>query len=428
MDISSDEEGNLPPSPEAQPVRYTFSEAVPSVPAEASVPPPSAYERSRLAAFLADAAVADNYAAPAGVFRERECLRPEGWLTDEVIDYYLGLVARRSASPGARDAGFPSVFACSSLMFVQLGGARTTERWYRETDVFGHDLVLMPFNASEHWVVGVVAPGKKTIYYCDSFNVSNRGIHDEFKTKVMKFMKETYAQRGGPGLVVRDWKVVQVLINPPQRNGYDCGVYVCLVAELFSRNINPAGKFPYSLSDARRRIALEMMAGHLAARPAQLPTARAPWVPPASREATPPPPREPTPPPLREPTPPPMREPTPEKTPGRLKPVAHPARSPHPKRTRRPDVEERPFADNGFLVLQDRYEKWRETEEPVFFDYAFNSELTRFLEQTYLSVHLVVPRHAHETAIELIDARDALGDKGGALFDAALRLLAACRT
>uniref|UniRef100_A0A915D3F9 NAD(+) kinase n=1 Tax=Ditylenchus dipsaci TaxID=166011 RepID=A0A915D3F9_9BILA len=93
--------------------------------------------------------------------RDLDKLEPGQCLNDDIINYYLQLVAERSSG---------KAFALSSLLYTQLAdkGTSSVTKWTKDVDLFSFDVLLLPIHLPGHWTLAVVLNKHKRIDYYDS--------------------------------------------------------------------------------------------------------------------------------------------------------------------------------------------------------------------------------------------------------------------
>jgi sentrin-specific protease 1 len=175
-------------------------------------------EQIRLFSFGApDRIVADNF----GIQLKQadvERLLPGGWLSDEVINFYLGLL----------ELYFSRCHFFNTHFYALLdkGGHARVATWTRNVDIFALDMVFVPVHLYEsHWALVVVNVQERAIEYYDSL----ASDADE-PTRVITayLLREELLKRGGAS---EDWRIVAPGTTiPQQRNGSDCGVFLCRYA------------------------------------------------------------------------------------------------------------------------------------------------------------------------------------------------------
>lgn len=100
-------------------------------------------------------------------------LKVNGLLNDEIVNFYLSMVAERS-----KTEGYPSVHAFNSFFLKSLvkGGFMNVARWTKNVKIFEKDFLLIPINFPDpppgHWVLVVVDVKKKLVQFLDSLGSS----------------------------------------------------------------------------------------------------------------------------------------------------------------------------------------------------------------------------------------------------------------
>lgn len=175
-------------------------------------------------------------------------MKPNSWLTDEVVNNYIGLVVNRSRGK----IGFFNSFFYPT--YIKHGYQRVA-RWADKVDMFNKEKLIIPINENQnHWTVLCLDLLNKKIFYFDSFHSQiDVSFFFDFANKYMADIKS------GPSM--DGWEVA-TQIGPRQTNSYDCGVFSCINAEFFSRDITPV----FTQSDTpllRQRILYELLTERL---------------------------------------------------------------------------------------------------------------------------------------------------------------------
>ncbi|KAI4902375.1 hypothetical protein NFI96_018845 [Prochilodus magdalenae] len=163
--------------------------------------------------------------------RDLATLQEGSWLNDEVINFYLNLVMARSE----HDAGAIKVYCFSTFFFPKLhgGGHAAVRRWTKAVDLFLYDIILIPLHLGVHWSLVAVDLRTKSVRSYDSMGQR----HDDICNLILMYMKEEYKVKKGKDLEVLKWTVTSMRANevPQQKNGSDCGVFVCKYADYIAR-------------------------------------------------------------------------------------------------------------------------------------------------------------------------------------------------
>lgn len=153
-----------------------------------------------------------------GIKLSIERLLGSGWLTDELIDYYLELIQDQrpivSVLPTYFKAATKGAFKAFKEKFEGLQKK---------------ELILAPINCSNnHWFLLSLSMKKKTIEMYDSLPSTSDGRYALALKEVAIFLK--------PILDISNWKLeLPKQRCPRQTNSNDCGVFVLAFAEYLSR-------------------------------------------------------------------------------------------------------------------------------------------------------------------------------------------------
>uniref|UniRef100_A0AAY4AXK8 Ubiquitin-like protease family profile domain-containing protein n=1 Tax=Denticeps clupeoides TaxID=299321 RepID=A0AAY4AXK8_9TELE len=165
--------------------------------------------------------------------RDLATLQEGAWLNDEVINFYLNLVMSRSEVelPAVR-----RVYSFSTFFFHKLhrGGHGAVCRWTKAVDLFLYDIILVPLHLGVHWSLVVIEFKSKSVKSYDSMGQR----HDDICSLILQYLKAELKVRKGKELDVSKWSVssMKSIEIPQQRNGSDCGVFVCKYADYIARD------------------------------------------------------------------------------------------------------------------------------------------------------------------------------------------------
>ncbi|KFV66571.1 Sentrin-specific protease 2, partial [Dryobates pubescens] len=158
-------------------------------------------------------------------------LREHRWLNDEVINFYMRLIAERN-----KKEGFAAVHAFSTFFYPKLisGGYTAVRRWTRGVDLFQQDLIFVPIHLRVHWALVVIDVRRKTIKYYDS--MGQKG--DKICQTLFQYLREESHEKRNLELASSEWTLRSMESHeiPQQSNGSDCGVFMCKYAEYISRD------------------------------------------------------------------------------------------------------------------------------------------------------------------------------------------------
>ncbi|KAJ6249983.1 deneddylase 1 [Anaeramoeba flamelloides] len=186
-----------------------------------------------------------------------KCLRNGGWLEDAVINFYLNLIYKRSQ----RIKSYPKIYCFNSFFYesYRKNGYQRVRRYTRTVDLFGYDLVLIPFHLGSHWTLGVIDSKRKIFRYLDSMSGNN-----SLNYTYLNVMKSYYSQEHLDKKKInidqelnQNWSFFNDYV-PQQNNSSDCGVFTLLFAD----SISAENEFWFSCKDMKRlrkRIIFEIL-------------------------------------------------------------------------------------------------------------------------------------------------------------------------
>ena len=193
-------------------------------------------------------------------------LRPTKWLNDEVIHYFLTMLARREEQlsyefPAQRRCHFFKSYFMTKLLGE--GGYRyaNVKRWSRKVrgrDIFALDKIICPINCGGvHWSCAVIFVQERKIQFYDSLLGSGK----EYIVSLLDYLKDEHMDKYQKQLDTSDWELVDCQPDTPQQeNGFDCGVFTCMFADYLSRDA-PLTFGQSTVTECRQRIALSIVKG-----------------------------------------------------------------------------------------------------------------------------------------------------------------------
>jgi len=202
-------------------------------------------------------------------------LIPGQWLNDEIIHYFLIMLAKRDEELNKVDTSrgrshfFKSFFMTKLLneghANPDVNGTyeyRNVKRWSKKVpgkDIFNLNKVIIPINqGGAHWVCAVIFVREKRIQMYDSLG----GSGQDYLEYLFEYLKDEHLDKKKEPLPHQDeWKLVPTQNDTPhQRNGFDCGVFTCMFADFLSRDC-PLVFSQEHITQCRERIALSIMNG-----------------------------------------------------------------------------------------------------------------------------------------------------------------------
>ncbi|XP_045791698.1 ubiquitin-like-specific protease 1A [Trifolium pratense] len=103
--------------------------------------------------------------------RKTQCLKPGGWLNDEVINLYLCLFKEREEREPQKflKCHFFSTYFYAKISGIEGYDYNSVSKW---TDKIGYELlecdkIFVPINNNIHWTLAVINKKDKTLQYLD---------------------------------------------------------------------------------------------------------------------------------------------------------------------------------------------------------------------------------------------------------------------
>ncbi|KAG0618726.1 hypothetical protein M758_4G088200 [Ceratodon purpureus] len=186
-----------------------------------------------------------------------EGLRPEMFLSNNIIDFYIKYLERTLLSSEVRER----FYFFNSFFFTKLLGNNNAStdmdqckvdyeqvrKWSGGVNLFEKDYVFIPVLRSSHWSLIIIchlptvssSPGKGKgspyVFHLDSFEEMHGSFEDQVRSYLLKAWMERY--KGATNMedqlhCLFQTKYVQAKV-PQQNNGYDCGLYLLHYVEVF---------------------------------------------------------------------------------------------------------------------------------------------------------------------------------------------------
>ncbi|XP_078321430.1 uncharacterized protein LOC111113944 isoform X1 [Crassostrea virginica] len=153
-------------------------------------------------------------------------LKGNNWLTDQVIDSYLGAVAEAET-----DKGKKVLRIATSTMTSIIEGHNLQNMTLRNVQLGTLDVIIgAHLQQMGHWNLVVIEPSMRNIVF---FNSLGETHHQ--KERIKKNWSDFYSQRVVIGLELqgpKDWSV-ETPQHTKQTDGYNCGVFVLLFAQRY---------------------------------------------------------------------------------------------------------------------------------------------------------------------------------------------------
>lgn len=211
----------------------------------------------------------EKYAIP--ITRSKlSALRPNTWLNDEIINFYMGLLQDRDAelcknNPSRNSSHYFNSFFMNKVLDENDKRVYTysaVRRWTKKFDIFTKRRIYFPINISNtHWTHLVLYIEAREIHYYDSMG----GNGEKYMRAILKWVVDEARdkKKAIDGYDVSDFRLIDHGHNiPQQENGYDCGVFSCMFAD-FDTDDLPFQFSQENLADFRLKIVLAIMRGEL---------------------------------------------------------------------------------------------------------------------------------------------------------------------
>lgn len=169
-----------------------------------------------------------------------QCLRPCGWLNDEVISLYLELLKEREKREPTR---FLKCHFFNALFYDRLtsgeGGYdfKSVRRWTTQQKI-GYtliecDRVFVPIHKNMHWCLGVINKSDEKFQYFDSL----KDMDFEVLQNLARYYVDEVKDKNAKDIDVSSWKMECVNDLPAQKNLWDCGMFMIKYTDFYSRGL-----------------------------------------------------------------------------------------------------------------------------------------------------------------------------------------------
>jgi sentrin-specific protease 1 len=201
--------------------------------------------------------------------RKLVCLKPNTWLNDEVINFYMNMLMERDNSlcknftSRRKSHFFNSFFVERLLKTDKKYNYNNVKRWSKKFDIFALDKIFFPINIDNmHWTLAVVYPQLKEIHYFDSM----RGKGQFYMEGLRDWIRDEALMKNNATLDTSEWKLISRSHEIPQQgNGFDCGTFTIVSADFLSDDL-PLNEQSYSQTKMpffRLKICYDILKGTL---------------------------------------------------------------------------------------------------------------------------------------------------------------------
>jgi len=188
------------------------------------------------------------------------CLDGNHWLNDEIVNLALQVLHEYNAAISVIISGKPScVF--NSFFYFNLAermkgySYKDVMRWTKKSNIFlEYDKVYIPIHAyKSHWFLVVLFMQEKCVRFYDSLS----SVKDGFFENIMHYLTDERAKLELNGDEDKGWRM-EIVTGPRQQNGYDCGVFTIIAAEMVMLGL-PMLHSQQMMPTLRRRIAFDIL-------------------------------------------------------------------------------------------------------------------------------------------------------------------------
>ncbi|KAJ2785536.1 SUMO1 sentrin specific peptidase 8 [Coemansia javaensis] len=169
-----------------------------------------------------------------------ESLKPEGWLTGEIINFYWTYLERREfrQEPAVLFLGTYTAYRISNAESAAVTDSISAQL---SDELKQHQVILIPLNHRSHWSLLVYCRLTRTFYHYDSISRHNRDFAERAAGRFLRVLEPR----------VKEGFYFKSMQTPQQNNDYDCGIYVLAIAEELARRFINNKRKKSSTSRAR---------------------------------------------------------------------------------------------------------------------------------------------------------------------------------
>ncbi|KAL6657171.1 hypothetical protein ACP70R_004951 [Stipagrostis hirtigluma subsp. patula] len=171
-----------------------------------------------------------------------QCLRPRGWLNDEVINLYIELLKERAEREPKRflKCHFFNTFFYKKLTCGVAGYDYQSVRRWTTFKKLGYGLIecekiFVPIHRDIHWCLAVINMKDRTFQYLDSLG----GMGHDVLTVLARYITDELKDKNNIEIDTSTWVEVPDYL-PLQQNGWDCGMFMLKFIDFHSRGLKPS--------------------------------------------------------------------------------------------------------------------------------------------------------------------------------------------
>ncbi|KAJ3683714.1 hypothetical protein LUZ60_013941 [Juncus effusus] len=169
------------------------------------------------------------------------CLRPGGWLNDEVINLYLELLKEREKREPNKflNCHFFNTFFYKKLISGKSGyDYKSIKRWTTHKklgySLIDCDKIFVPVHKGIHWCLAIINVKNKSFQYLDSLGGTDFKVFEI----LAKYVMDEFKDKSNIEIDINSWKKEKINGLPMQQNGWDCGMFMLKYIDFLSRGLS----------------------------------------------------------------------------------------------------------------------------------------------------------------------------------------------
>ncbi|XP_002522657.2 probable ubiquitin-like-specific protease 2A isoform X3 [Ricinus communis] len=206
--------------------------------------------------------------------RDVELLRPETFINDTIIDFYIKFLKNKIQPEDQHRYHFFNSFFFRKLADLDKDPSGACEgraafqrvrKWTKKVNLFEKDFIFIPVNYSLHWSLIVIchpgevahfrdeeceiAPKVPCILHMDSIRGSHRGLKNLIQSYLCEEWKERHSEILDDASSKFSCLRFVPLELPQQENSFDCGLFLLHYVELFLEGV-PINFSPFKITES----------------------------------------------------------------------------------------------------------------------------------------------------------------------------------
>lgn len=169
-----------------------------------------------------------------------QCLRPGGWLNDEIVNVYFELLKEREKREPMKflKCHFFNTFFYKKLIGGKSGYDYKSVRRWTTLKKLGYNLsecekIFVPIHKQAHWCLAIINKKDQKFQYLDSLG----GMDTKVLRILAMYFVDELRDKNGVDIDVASWTQEHVEGIPLQQNGSDCGMFMIKYADFYSRGL-----------------------------------------------------------------------------------------------------------------------------------------------------------------------------------------------